>query len=204
MKKTLINYVLMFSVLLSSAVLGQNESVSSKKQFPLELTFLNHATTRPFNSTILRILHPGVSLGTEYAYKEGRLGMLYQNINAGYYYNEFIAKAFFLQTSLGYRYTAGFGLFGDITLGIGYHLSFHPGKVFKLNEQGEYERAKSPGRSAMMVSSSLGIGYDFNRKAGLPMSLFIRYQPFFQTPYNFRDSWLVQAMLHAGLRIQIW
>ena len=197
----IVTLLFLFFFVLISLSYAQGDTVKPKKQFPLELSFFNHATSRPFNSTILHILHPGFSLGTEYVYWQGRSGKLYQNLNAGYYYNEYIAKALFLQTSAGYRYTTGFGLFGDATLGLGYHLSFHPGQVFKLNSEGEYESAKSPGRSALLVSASIGAGYDFSRKVGLPMSFFVRYQPFFQTPYNFRDSWLVQAMLHVGIRL---
>ena len=82
----------------------------------------------------------------------------------GYYDNKYMARAFFLCTSGGYRYTLPFGLFGDITLGLGYQLSFHPSDVFKLNADGEYEKVNSPGRSAFLILGSVGIGYDFGKK----------------------------------------
>jgi hypothetical protein len=183
---------------------SQDNPDRSKKQFPLEISFFNSASSNPFNSTILDILHPGFSLGTEYTYKEGRFGKFYQGLNFGYFYHEIIAKGFFIQTTGGYRHTTGFGLFGDLSIGLGYLVYFHPGEVFKLNDQGEYETAKSPGKSALMLSFSIGLGYDFSRKTRLPLSIFIRYQPFAQTPYSVKESWWLYAMLHTGIRVHLW
>lgn len=207
MKKSFYIIMILLSFLfffLISSSYSQENPAKPKKRFPLELSFFNHASSSPFDSTILDILHPGFSLGTEYTYKEGRFGKFFQGLSLGYFYHEIIAKGFFLQTTGGYRYTTGFGLFGDLSLGLGYLLYFHPGEVFKLNDQGEYEPAKSPGRSALMISFSLGVGYDFSRKSGLPLSVFIRYQPFGQTPYSNKESWWLHAMLHVGIRVQLW
>ena len=207
MEKNLLSIMFLFSLLffsLISSIYAQEEQAKPKKQFPLEFSFFNHASSSPFDSTILDILHPGFSLGTEFTYKEGRFSKFYQGLSLGYFYHEIIAKGLFLQTTGGYRYTTGLGFFGDLTVGLGYLLYFHPGQVFKLNDQGEYEPAKSPGKSALMISFSLGVGYDFSRKAKLPLSIFIRYQPFGQTPYSNKESWWLHAMLHVGIRVQLW
>jgi hypothetical protein len=207
MKKHCLSIVilsLLFPAIFNVKSYAQEDPAKPKKQFPLEISFFNHASSSPFDSTILEILHPGFSLGTEYAYKEGRSGKFYQGMSLGYFYHEVIAKGYFLQTSAGYRHTTRFGLFGDLSLGLGYLLYFHPGEVFKLNDQGEYEPAKSPGRSALMILFSIGAGYDFSRKTSLPLSVFIRYQPFAQTPYSIKESWWLHATLHVGIRVQLW
>ena len=157
----------------------------------------------PFNGIILKPLHPGFSIGTEYRYSEGKLGCIYQSLHTGYYFNKYNARGLYIQTELGYRYTADFGLFGDLTLGAGYLHSFHPKEVFKLNSQGEYEKAKDKGKPGAIILVSLGLGYDFSRKFSWPVSFFFRFQPYFQTPYNLETSVFPQAMVHFGIRVQL-
>lgn len=194
---------LLILVILVGCGLAQDEPVGSRQQFPLELSFFNHAVTMPFDGIVLKPLHPGFSVGTEYAYTEGRLGKIYQSLHAGYYYNKYNAKAFFLETGVGYRYTAGFGLFGDLSLGLGYLHSFHPVEIFAMNAQGEYERVKDKGKSAFIFLGALGAGYDFSRKVGWPVSLFFRFQPFIQTPYGPMTSVLPQSLVCIGIRVQL-
>ena len=176
----------------------------SKKQFPLEVSFFNHAVTMPFAGIVLKPLHPGFSLGTEYGYAEGRIGRIYQSLHMGYYFNEYNARAFFFNTGIGYRYTFGFGLFGDISLGLGYLHSFHPTEIFAQNAQGEYEKVRDYGKASVIFLLGMGLGYDFSRKVGWPVSLFIRFQPYLQTPYNPESSIFPQSMVHVGIRVQLW
>lgn len=183
---------------------AQTKSNKLKNQFPLEVSFFNHSITMPFSGIILSPLHPGFSLGTEYCYKQGRLGRLFQNLHAGYYYNEYNARAIFLKTGAGYRYTAGFGLFGDLSLGLGYLHSFHPTEIFAQNAQGEYEKVKDHGKGSIIFLVAIGIGYDFSQKVGWPVSVFFRFQPYIQTPYSVESSVLPQSMLHFGIRVQLW
>ena len=177
---------------------------AAKTQFPIVISFINHAATLPFDGIVLSPLHPGFSLGTEYAWKEGRLGRLYQGFRAGYFYNEFIAKALFLLTEIGYRLTLRFGLFADVGVGIGYLHSFHPHEIFRLNDEGEFVKAKDSGKSAALFSVGLGIGFDFSRKLGWPVSAFIGFQPFIQTPYTVEESVLPQSFVHFGVRFKLW
>ncbi len=202
MRKMLVSTLAVFLAILSAA--GQEAPSPPKRQFPLEVTFFNHAASMPFEGIILSPLHPGFSVGTEYAYAEGRRGRFFQSLAGGYYYNEFIAKALFLQTSAGYRYTLGFGLLGDITLGIGYLHSFHPKPIFALNAQGDFERVKDTGRGAFIVLGALGLGYDFSRTAGWPVCVFLRYQPYLETNYSPDSSIGPQAMVHLGIRVKFW
>ncbi|MFC2160525.1 hypothetical protein ACFLRX_02605, partial [Acidobacteriota bacterium] len=174
------------------------------RQFPLEASFVTHAVTMPFDGIIFSPLHPGFAVGTEYAYSEKKRGRLFQSLHAGYFNHEFSAKAFFAQTGVGYRYTLGFGLFADTDLSLGYIHSFHPTDIFAQNSQGEYEQVKDKGKAGFMISWALGIGYDFSKKTGWPVSLFLRFQPFLQTPYSKETSVLPQSFVHFGLRVNFW
>ena len=180
------------------------EEVITEHQFPLEASFVAHAVTMPFDGLRISPLHPGFTLGTEYIYSEGRLGRLFQSLRIGYFNHEFSAKALFLQTGLGYRYTIGFGLFADLDLGLGYIHSFHPSEIFAQNDMGEYEKVKDKGKPGLMISLALGLGYDFSNKLGWPICLFFRFQPFIQTPYSEETSVFPQSFVHFGLRVQLW
>jgi hypothetical protein len=191
-------------LLVIGSTVGQETSSANKWQFPLELTFFNHSASVPFGGIILSPLHPGCSLGTEYAHKNGRRGRIFQSLVGGYFYNKYNAKGLFLQTSAGYRYTLGFGLFGDLMLGIGYLRSFHPRPVYGPNAQGEFERVRDTGKGAFIALGALAIGYDFRRTLGWPVNIFLRYQPFIQTPYSLETSFYPGAMFHFGVRVKFW
>ena len=134
---------------------AEDQTHSRIAQFPLEFSLFNHAVSLPFDGIILNPIHPGFSLGTEFGYSEGKLGRIFQALHAGYYYNKFNAKALLFQTEAGYRYTFGFGLYGDLTVGVGYTHCFHVGDVFKLNSQGEYEQAKDKGKGGLIILVSV-------------------------------------------------
>ncbi len=191
--------------LLSSLYLAPPPAkASTTTQFPIELSFINQAITLPFDGIVLSPLHPGFSLGTEYAWKDGSWTRLFQGFHAGYFYNEFSAKALFFQTEIGFRLTLPFGLFGDVGAGVGYLHSFHPRAIFRMNADGGFAKAKDGGKSAALLSAALGIGFDFSRRLGWPVSVFIRFQPFLQTPYCVEESILPQSFVHFGVRFKLW
>jgi hypothetical protein len=201
------------AVLLALALLifaGGAESLAAEdarpafRQFPLEAAFIDQAVGSPFEGTILEILHPGFSLGTEYVWTGGAHGAWVQGLQVGYYFNGYDSKAFFLQSSFGYRPTLGFGLFGEAAPVLGYLRYYHPGEIWRLNAQGEYEKAKDSGKSALMIAFELGLGFDFSRKCGWPVAVFVRYEPYIIVPDTPDAGTKWQAMLQAGVRLHIW
>jgi hypothetical protein len=187
-----------------AGLIGAADIRPAIRQFPLEAAFINQAVGAPFDGTILDILHPGFSMGTEYVWKDARWGRLIQGIGAGYYFNKYDSKAVFLQTSFGYRVSLGFGLFGEVAPVLGYLRYFHPTDIWRLNAEGEYEKAKDRGRGALMISGELGLGFDFSRKLGWPVAIFLRYQPYIMSPDTPDEGTKWQAMLQAGIRVHIW
>ena len=199
MKKHLILVFLLSSLISISS--AQEDVIAGKKNIPLVLSFFKHNASLPFEGIIKSPLHPGVSAGTEFTYKTGKIGKIFQTINIGYFYNKFNAKALFLCSEFGYRKTMQLGLFGDLFIGLGYIHSFHPKEIYALNAHGEYEKAKDKGKSAYLISAAIGLGYDFSKKAGWPFSVFIKYQYALQGPHNLDSPLWPNAMLHFGVRI---
>ena len=192
-------------VLIFSASGGAQDrpAPAAKKQFPLEVSFINHSVTMPFHGFILDPIHPGFNLGTEYVYSQGHRVRFYQSLQAGYYFNKYNAKALYVMTGPGLRYTFRFGLFVDAGLGIGYLHSFHVTEIFAQDASGEYVRVKDNGKPAFVVFTGLGLGWDFSARIGWPICLFVRYQPYIQTPYNLQSSIFPQALVHFGVRVQL-
>lgn len=171
--------------------------------FPLEFSLFNQAVREPMECIGLNPLHPGISMGTEFTYTQGRLGLLFQRISLGYYANKYSAKSLFLQTAAGYRYTLGMGLFADLTVGLGYLYSFRSETALALTSKEENDSDMINVNGAVIFSTSFGMGYDFSKKMGWPLSIFIRYEPYIQSPYSDREPELLQGMFHFGIRVQI-
>ena len=182
----------------------QDSTLLEKNQFPVDISFLNHAVTMPFDGIILSPVHPGISIGTEYYYINRLKGQLFQDLHTGFFYNKYVARALFLETLTGYRYSLLSGLFADAGAGIGYLHSFHPSKdVFALSTSGEYEKTRDQGKPAFTVSVEIGIGYDFHYKTGCPVSAYLRYQPFIQMPYS-KESFLYPHLkISFGIRAHL-
>jgi hypothetical protein len=178
------------------------DTLPERKKIPIEISFINHAVSMPFDGIIIHPLHPGFSIGTEYSYTNLEKCMFYQALNGGYFYNKYVAKALFLQTETGFRYKFKPGFFADAGIGVGYLHSFHPAKeVFALNENGMYEEVRDFGKPAFIVSVCIGAGYDFNVKTRWPISGFLRYQPLIQMPYSKESNIYPHLMIHVGIRL---
>ena len=173
---------------------------TGKKQFPIEISFFNHAVAMPFDGIVLSPVHPGFSMGTEYSYMT-RKGTLYQALHAGYFHNKYVARALFLETKIGFRYTFRPGIFANVGLGVGYLHSFRPAKkIFALDKNGVYEEVKDYGKAAFTVSLCVEAGYAFGVKTDWPVSLFVRYEPLVQMPYSVESGIYPHVKQHIGFR----
>ena len=86
-------------------------------------------------------------------------------------------------------------------VGLGYLHSFHPTKeVFAFNENGTFKEVRDFGKPAFTVSVGIGAGYDFKYILKWPISVFIRYQPFIQTPFSKESSIYPHLKQHMGIR----
>jgi hypothetical protein len=198
--KKFLSFITALSLAMSISF-GEEKKSSDPKPFPLVISFFSHKASFPFQGMINSPIHPGISVGTEIAYKKGKNGKLFQTINAGYFNNKFNAKAIFLLSEFGYRQSLKMGVFGDVFLGLGYIHSFHPRPIYSLNSHGVYEKLKDKGKPAALISAAMGLGYDFNRITNWPLSIFLKYQYALQGPHNLDSPLWPNSMLHVGFRI---
>ena len=177
---------------------------SSEKNYSLLLSFFNHSVSDITYKVIKPPLHPGFMAGAEITKKKDRAyqKMIY-TFNLGYYHNKYNARTIFINGGLCSRYTAKFGVFADISGLAGYMHSFRPREIFRLNDNGEYEKSSDFGKPGLMLGFCIGLGYDFSEVTNLPFSIFCRYQQYFQLPYNDYILALPQSMFQVGVRMKL-
>jgi hypothetical protein len=80
----------------------------------------------------------------------------------------------------GHQLAAAWGLFGEVTLGVGVLGSFLDAPAYSVASDGSLSKGAAPGRASFLGLASLGAGWDFS-SAGLPLRLSIRQQVGMQT-----------------------
>lgn len=172
--KLLVLCLLLFTCLI-------NLTAQKNQNFPVSVTVFNTATLLP-GSAKLGIfgipVHPGISLGTEYAYKKGEKHELFQTLRLGYFFHRYIQHGVQLYTEFGYRYKFNATWDLETRLGGGYVHAFTDRGQFELVDNGTYEKI-SAGRSQFMGAFTLGTGYTL----GNEMRLFFHYQFALQFPF---------------------
>lgn len=182
---------------LTIAVMGQE-----KAQLPLEFTVFDNATLLP-GSGALGVLgipvHPGLSAGTEWRYNHHPKNVWYQTARAAYHYHKYVQHSVQLYSEFGYRRQLGRFDTG-LRLGAGYLHAIPANKIFKLNDQGRYERQRSIGRPQFMATSALALGFRVAGEPVRPVRAVLAYQFYLQMPFSPGYVPLVpNSALHLGL-----
>ncbi|HTO15721.1 MAG TPA: hypothetical protein VLZ83_08115 [Edaphocola sp.] len=172
------------------------------QSIPIELSLFNNGSFMP-GSGVLGIwsptVHPGISAGTRFYYKEKQKSELFQTVKIGYFYHRFAQHGVQLYTELGYRYNFTKRFFGEARLGLGYLLSIPDLQVFEF-QQGSYATKNNKARSQFMGGLSLHIGYDFQDIIHQPIDLFTGYQFWVQSPFvNGYVPLLPNNSVHLGI-----
>jgi hypothetical protein len=191
-----INLFLFLIVLAPS--LGAEEK-SQNIELTLNAAYFTHNTTMPFTS--LSFSNPGIDVNLEGIWNKNRLVSLLLNSSLGWYYHAYFANAFLLDFAVGCRIKPEFGLFFNFDIGLGYQLAFLPVYMYELNENGEYVRDKVVTRSSLIIPVSIKLGYVFE-KMKYPVSIFVKYKWFIQTPYIDIVQFLPHGSLHFGVGIR--
>lgn len=175
-------------------------NLQKARSYPLEITLGNHSVTMPFRQIFRTPIHPAIGVGTEWAWKEKNQHKVFSPLKFGFFYNRYNTFGPYLTLGLGYRYTHPIGLFADVAAEIGYLHYFRP--FAKLVKNGDlYESKYDFGKPSVMLTSLVSVGYDFYQNSELPLSIFVRYLIFAQTPYNDTlSNVLPQAILMIGGR----
>ncbi|WP_138989724.1 hypothetical protein [Larkinella sp. C7] len=178
----------------ASPVLAQKTSGS----LPLRLTLFSESTSIPFaDGLVTQPLHPGVSLGTEWALKRRSTSRLVQGLTAGYYHHKEVAQGIFLGTDFRYERQLPLSLYASIGLGIGYLHTFRTQDEFRLKD-GRYVLKKDRGTPHLLLSVPLEIGLRFRPDSPKSPRLFVQYQPWIEYPFS---PDFIPLMTHTNLAV---
>ncbi|MDH3844574.1 MAG: hypothetical protein OES69_11600 [Myxococcales bacterium] len=144
------------------------------------------------------ITHPGFSLGMEYYFFENKWFAAFVSPQVGWYIHPRNHFALFIEGNIGARFTARFGLFGEVLGGLGYfHRWTAGGRVYSRDSDGSISSRFAVGSAKLKVNGRLGFGWDFARNNLLPIAAFVRVGVFGEYPYN--NYMLLHGSFEAGV-----
>lgn len=193
-------------LLLGSLKIAKAQELNEKKaQFPIEISGFNNGTFLPGKGKVgvwSGKFHPGIRLGTRYHYFIHPKSQLYQALYLSYFRHAHAQKGLQVYTDFGYRYTINSYLFAEGSLGLGYMSSTPDLEVFEF-KNGDYNIVKNATRSQWMGSLTLKFGADFEPWISVPLSLYIGYQFWAQSPFiNIYVPVLPNNAIHLGVIFQ--
>ncbi|CAA9316962.1 MAG: hypothetical protein AVDCRST_MAG56-6690 [uncultured Cytophagales bacterium] len=178
-----------------------------RQRWPLRAAVFSNATLLPpvvLTRIFAEPLHPGLSLGTTYTYRNNGRHELLQTFRAGYFYHRYNQHAIQLYTEAGYRLHSRSGLDAGLLIGGGYLHAIPTTPTFAWNGRGSYDRKRSLGRPRAMISSALELGYSPRMPTGAPVRFFLAYQFWLQTPFLKQYVPLLpNTALHLGASVPL-
>ena len=158
---------------------------SAQKHRPdhYSLAFTTMHTAFPFNSfssLFTKEFHPGLEIGTGFNWKNKTKHDWLQTFQFGYSYHRWVQHSLTLYTEFGYRYKFSKSFSANTKIGAGYLHAIPAGKIFKLQEDGDYKKKTNIGRPQAMAGFSVGVSKSISRSG---MAIFLNYQQRLQLPF---------------------
>jgi hypothetical protein len=164
---------------------------------PLTVALFNEATAMPFGQFLSTPVHPGIQVGSEFSWREGKHFRLYPVINIGWLLHQKLFQGVFVNAELGVDYKTGFGLNLKSKIGLGYLHTFTTQQEYQF-EEGRFLSKRDRGNSRLMPSFSLGLGYALDKKNPRTTEIFTWYQTWLEYPYS---PGFIPLMSHSSLYI---
>ncbi len=121
-----------------------------------------------------KITEPGIQIGVEDYLATTPNYQVVGSLFSTFFSKEKQYYAFTISPRIGLRYTASWGLSLESHFGFGYIFRHFAYDQYELNGDGNIVDKGNAGISSMMPNLALGLGYDFSRKANLPLKLYVR------------------------------
>jgi len=168
---------------------------------PISLSFFNQSWAFPL-SPIMRFsgaLHPGISVGTEFLWRNRGKNQWLQTVEAGGYLNRAMGSALFAGTETRYRRLIGSNWSAEAGLGLGYFHNFSPNRLFRQEEDGSFSSQPDRGKPGSLISISLGLGRNVRLDSGHPIRIFMRYQWMAASPFTDLIPIRPTGLFHLGI-----
>ncbi|MEM7367577.1 MAG: hypothetical protein AAF587_03180 [Bacteroidota bacterium] len=175
----LIIHTFIFFFLLSSAFAQQD-----KAMIPLRIGLVTHSVGMPFKNPIKRPLNWGISIGTTFVLKQGKISNWGQDIDMTWYRHQELGQGILLYTSLMRDFQTNFGLSIGPKVGLGYLHTFSGKQVFALQENGSYQQVTDFGRGGLLIGLGARMGWDLEKQTQIPIKPYIEYEWKGQVPHS--------------------
>ena len=133
-----------------------------------------------FSNLFSKEFHPGFEIGTGFDWKTKTKHDWFQTFKFGYSYHRFVQHTLVLYSEWGYRYKFLKTFSAEAKLGGGYLQAIPVGNIYKLKEDGTYEKKNGLGRPQVMASFELGLR---KRISSSGTNIFLDYQQRLQLPF---------------------
>jgi len=141
------------------------------------------------------ITHPGLMIGTQNDLRIKSRHQMYYTLNTGIYTHRKNHNAFILSSEIANRLSTKKGLFGELLLGGGFLHTWPQGDVYIREDDGGVKKSRGWGHPHLIVSSSLGMGWQSPKENS--RAYFLRIVAFGEYPYN--GILLPHLGLHTGV-----
>lgn len=194
MKKLLIP-CLVFYLLMGSSF-GQDIKTKDYRNFPLSISLQFHSFSMPFRNLKSNFQNIGIGIGTEISHNAEHTWI--QEISLIWVHNKSMGDGLFFLTQTAWRPYLADPLFGEIKLGLGYHLAFRPTESF-IQKDGEWISARKKGKSMLAIPAGIGIGsHSYSEKSYT--SPFVNYQFLLLKGFNATVPIVPETLIQVGTR----
>ncbi len=149
--------------------------------------------------------NPTVALGTELRLLRRRIYELHVGLAIGGFHHAQFTRGAMLDATLGQRFTAPFGLYGDVDIIAGGQLTAIPLRIQRAGPDGRLRSQRAPLRPAARAGLGLALGFDLGRVSRAPVRLFVRYRQLVWTPFMLGNGLpaMGAASLTGGISMEI-
>ena len=170
--------------LVSSQVMAQQEiNNDKKKEGVISRLVYNEKVAVKIDYFGELVLHPGLSLGVDYALTSKKWVTVHWDTELGGYWHRWNNTALFFKSSIGTRFPIK-SLFIDLNIGAGYMHSFPAGNIYRRTTDGGVEKGPNRGYSHFMPAFSVLFGFDGTRNHDLPFTIHVGAEAYLQSSFN--------------------
>lgn len=179
---------LFFIALLFKVQAKSIEEVKGNLKFnyrPYELAISNNGTFMPGKGKLgiwSTAIHPGIAIAKHFHWQASKKYYLFQTAKLGYFYHQLAQHGMQAYTELGLKYRFSGNWYLEPRLGAGYLLSIPAIQMFAWKD-GAYQKQSFKGRHQLMGGLTLNVGYNLPQQLNLPLSVFLGYQFWVQSPF---------------------
>ncbi len=150
-------------------------------------------------------LHLGGTVAIAFTKKQNGIYRKSNNVELGYFKHESVFQAIYLAWKPQYEWQFNNGFQLHTITGLGYAHIFPSQTTFVQND-GIYEAATNLGKPGGVASFGLGLGYQFGKNSGTPVTLFARQEFLIIAPFLINESFPLSAnsTLKLGVTIQLF